>query len=133
MEKSSQIDDFWKKYLAAVLARSVSDAKAEWYLKWAQRFAVSASGPLRNRTVEQITAFLEDLSVQPNVQEWQQVQASDALKILYQDVLNCEWALSWPPSGPPAGAESGGRIQAVSHPPPKILRPLFVMKRPLRR
>jgi integron integrase len=108
MEKSSQIDDFWKKYLAAVLARSIPEARAEWYLKWAQRFAVSVPGPLRSRTAEQITAFLEDLAGQPSVQEWQTAQASAALKILYQDVLNCEWALSWPPSGLPAGAQSGG-------------------------
>jgi hypothetical protein len=85
MEKSSQIDDFWKKYLAAVLTRSIPEAKAEWYLIRAQRFAVSSPGPLRSRTVEQITAFFEDLAAQPNVQEWQTAQASDALKILYQE------------------------------------------------
>ncbi len=33
---------------------------------------------------------------------------SEALKILYKDVLNCEWALTWPPSDTPAGDESGG-------------------------
>ena len=45
MKKPLQIDDFWKKYLDAVLKRSVPNDKAEWYLKWAQKFAVSAPAP----------------------------------------------------------------------------------------
>jgi hypothetical protein len=45
MKKSFQIDDFWKKYLDAVLKRSVPKGKAEWYLKWPQNFAVSTPGP----------------------------------------------------------------------------------------
>ena len=44
MKISLQIDDFWMKYLDAVLKRSVPKDKAEWYLKWAQKFAVSAPG-----------------------------------------------------------------------------------------
>jgi integron integrase len=116
MEKSFQFDDFWKKYLAAVLSRAVPESKAEWYMKWAQRFAMSAAGPLRSRTAEQIGLFLKGVAEQPNLQEWQAAQASDALKILYQDVLNCEWALTWPPSDtspPPESeeeSETGGRI-----------------------
>ena len=62
MEKSFQIDDFWKKYLHAVLKHSVPKDKAEWYLKWAQKFAVSAPGPLRSRSADQIKAFLEGLA-----------------------------------------------------------------------
>jgi len=108
MKKSLQIDDFWKKYLHAVLKRSVPKDKAEWYLKWAQKFAVSAPGPLRSRSADQIKAFLEGLAAQPNVQEWQATQAMDALKFLYQDVLNCEWALTWPPSETTAGGDSAG-------------------------
>jgi integron integrase len=102
MDNSFQIDDFWKKYLDAVLAHSVSKTTAEWYVKWAQRFALSSPGPLRSRTAEQITAFLQGVADRPNLKEWHVAQASAALKILYQDVLNCEWALTWPPSDAPA-------------------------------
>jgi integron integrase len=107
MEKSLQIDDFWKNYLEAVLKRSIPKDKAEWYLKWAQKFAVSSPGPLRSRTSDQIKTFLESLAVQPKIQGWQTAQALDALKILYQDVLNCEWTLTWPPSDTSIGDESG--------------------------
>ena len=61
MKKSLQIDDFWEKYLHAVLKHSIPRDKAEWYLKWAQKFAVSAPGPLRSRSIDQIKAFLEGL------------------------------------------------------------------------
>ena len=71
MKKSLQIDDFWKKYLDAVLKHSVPKDKAEWYLKRVRKFAVSAPGPLRSRSADQIKAFLEGLAAQPNVQEWQ--------------------------------------------------------------
>ena len=134
MKKSLQIDDFWKKYLDAVLKRSVPKDKAEWYLKWAQKFAVSSPGPLRSRSADQIKAFLEGLAAQPKVQEWQTTQASDALKILYQDVLNCEWALTWPPSDTPAGDESGG-AQETGDPVSFLIvsGPLSAMKRRLKR
>ncbi len=105
MKNSFQIDDFWKKYLEAVLSRSVPKSRAAWYLKWAQRFALSSPGPLRSRTAEQITAFLQGIAERPNLEQWHAAQASDALKILYQDVLNCEWALTWPPSDAP---DTGG-------------------------
>ena len=125
MKKSFQIDDFWNKYLDAVLKRSVPREKAEWYLKWAQKFAVSSPGPLRSRSADQIKAFLEGLAAQPNVQEWQTAQATEALKILYQNVLNCEWPLTWPPSETPAGYETGraqetGDPVSVSHSIPPL-------------
>lgn len=112
MGKSFEIDEFWKKYLDAVLKNSVPLSRADWYLKWAQQFARSAPGPLRSRTAEQIKAFLDNLSSRPNIKEWQTEQASDALRILYLDVLNCEFALTWPPSlaSSAANADGAGEI-----------------------
>jgi integron integrase len=125
MEISMQIDGFWKKYLDACTKRSIPKAKAEWYLKWAQKFALSASGPLRSRSTDQIKAFLETLAAQPKVQDWQTAQASDALKILYQDVLNCEWAVTWPPSKNSSPDETSGRTQETGFPASQPSRPSF--------
>jgi hypothetical protein len=33
--------DFWEEYRTLVIPRGVPAAKAEWYVKWARKFAVS--------------------------------------------------------------------------------------------
>ena len=58
--------------------------KAEWYVKWAQRFAHSM---LRECNAEHIRHFLSNLRKQVNVEKWQIEQAVESLRILYQELL----------------------------------------------
>lgn len=41
-------------------------------------------------------AFLNDLRHQVNVKEWQVAQASEALRVFYQEFLGLAWARRWP-------------------------------------
>jgi integron integrase len=96
-EKSSKDNIFWEKYLTIVAGHSIPAAKAQWYLKWATKFALSLPGvPLKRRSAEQVKTFLDDLAAKPNVKEWQTQQASEALRILYQDFLAAQWSCPWP-------------------------------------
>jgi hypothetical protein len=51
LEEINQVKHFWREYRAAVLKQGVPQAKAEWHVRWAQRFARAVPGvPLRART-----------------------------------------------------------------------------------
>ena len=122
-EKSSKDNIFWEKYLAIVASHSIPGAKAEWYLKWATKFALSLPGvPLKRRSIEQVKAFLEELAAKPNVKEWQAQQASEALRILYQDFLDAPWSRPWPYT---AGAAQAAKGPKDTLPVSVEIRPAF--------
>ncbi len=70
--EAKQVKQFWQDYRAAVLSQGVPQARTEWLVRWAQRFARALPGvPLRSRTAEHVTAFLSHLGQQANVEPWQ--------------------------------------------------------------
>ncbi|MDH4230942.1 MAG: phage integrase N-terminal SAM-like domain-containing protein [Nitrospirota bacterium] len=89
--------NFWHDYLILVMSDGIPEAKARWYVKWAEQFARSVrSVPLRNRSAEHVSNYLQDLSLNPNVKGWQIEQATEALRVLYQTFLKIHWATQWP-------------------------------------
>jgi integron integrase len=89
--------NFWHNYLTLVISQGIPEAKARWYVKWAEQFARSVRAvPLRYRTAEHICKYLRDLSLNPNVKGWQIEQATEALKVLYRTFLKSRWATDWP-------------------------------------
>lgn len=89
-------NDVWEKYSATVLTQGVPKAKSTWYVKWAYRFAVFFDGiPLEVRTADHIKSFLINLRRELKAEKWQVAQASDALRILYQNYFNTMWAQDW--------------------------------------
>ncbi len=85
--------DFWLNYRTSVLRQGISEAKAEWYVTWAENFAKFQKGvPLRARTVKQIKDFLSNLESQSGFEAWQVDQVKKALRLLYVDFLKVPWA-----------------------------------------
>jgi integrase-like protein len=92
-----RVKDVWQEYRAAILRQGVPPARAEWFVRWAQRFARAVPGvPLRTRTAAHVRAFLCDLESQAHVESWQVEQAQKALRVLYQEYLLRPWARPWP-------------------------------------
>jgi integron integrase len=92
-----RVKDFWQEYRAAVVRQGVPPARAEWCVRWAQRFARAVPGiPLRERSEAHVKAFLGDLEGQAHVEPWQVAQAQEALRMLYQECLPRPWARPWP-------------------------------------
>ncbi len=55
------------------------DPTAEWYARWARKFALSIKGkPLRERSAEDVRAFLSALESRENIEPWQAKQAGDS-------------------------------------------------------
>ncbi len=88
---------FWHEYLALVISQGVPEAKARWYMKWAEQFARSVPAvPLRDRSADHIRNYLRELSRNPNIKKWQLEQAAQALRMLYREFLKIPWAVNWP-------------------------------------
>jgi hypothetical protein len=92
---SENVKLFWESYRQAVIASGVPGKNAEWFVRWAQKFADSTKGkPIRERSAADIHKFLLELSIQPGIQPWQIQQAEKALFYLYQDFLKLYLELS---------------------------------------
>jgi hypothetical protein len=89
--------NFWHDYLTLVISKGIPEANARWYVKWAERFARSLRQiPLRQRNAGQVRNYLHELSQSKQMQDWQISQASEALRLLYQEFLKSRWATEWP-------------------------------------
>jgi len=82
---SNNVNKFWDSYRQAAVASGVPAMNAEWFVKWAQKFAMATKGkPIRERSVADIRKFLFELSIQRSIQPWQVQQAEEALVFLYE-------------------------------------------------
>jgi Phage integrase, N-terminal SAM-like domain len=87
-EETNDVKHLWREYRAAASSQGVPDSRADWFVRWAQRFARAMPGlPLRARTKAHVRAFLSDLAQQAHVESWQVDQAQEALRVLYQECL----------------------------------------------
>ena len=87
-QKTNDVNTFWSNFRDAVIRSGIDSSNADWYVKWAEKFAVSIKGrPLRQRTPKDIQQFLSKLKNRKGIIKWQVEQARDALKILYYDFL----------------------------------------------
>lgn len=110
-ETESKLHKFWDDYADCVAAAGVAAKQVEWYVRWARDFAISLKGvPLRERTVEQATAYLAGLG-QRRLQKWRIAQARVALEILYRDHLQMPMEL--PPLEDGGVAVETGAAQAA--------------------
>ena len=72
----------------AVIGSGILEKTAEWYVHWAQKFAVSIKGKrLRSRSSDDVHRFLNLLERQDGTEQLQVEQARDALIFLYRDFL----------------------------------------------
>jgi len=83
--------DFWGKYADSVRKAGVPDEQVKWFLRWAERFARAVRGvPIRQRSVEDVRSFLDDLKADERFAPWQVRQARKAVAILYRDHLGID-------------------------------------------
>ena len=58
-------------YRDAVIGLGIREKTAEWYVNWAQKFAISIKGkPLRARSSEDINTFLSRLEAQKGLSRY---------------------------------------------------------------
>jgi len=92
---SNNVNKFWDSYRQAAITSGVPAKNAEWFVKWAEKFAAATKGkPIRERSVADIRKFLFELSIQRSIQPWQVHQAEEALVFLYEGFLKLDLGLN---------------------------------------
>ena len=87
-EQSTAAQKFWDAFKACAEDNRVRPNLSHFYVKWVQAFVNFQPGKrLRNRSRQDIEAFLADLRKRPGIEDWQARQAEHALKILYEAFL----------------------------------------------
>ncbi len=89
------IQPFWDKFRIFLLNQEISPDKADWFLRWAQRFAKTSKEPIRDRGEEDILFFFRTLFHDFKTAPWQVIQARDSLKYLYAGYLQVRGASQW--------------------------------------
>jgi integron integrase len=81
-------NSFWEAYRACAEENRVASDRLPFYVNWAKTFTnFLPEKPLKERTGEDIEAFLVDLRKRRGIADWQVRQAEHALKILYENFL----------------------------------------------
>lgn len=106
----AELVDFWEQYAVCVRDAGVPDVQIPWFQRWVEQFGRHLRGvPLRERSVADVTNFLDDLKADERIAPWQVEQARQALRILYRDVFGL--------NGKTMAAERGkGFRDSVTHP-----------------
>lgn len=104
-KRLESIQRFWEAFRSCVEEHRVNPDRAHYYVRWAQAFVrFFPNRRLRDRTREDIEAFLTDLGSRPGTVDWQVKQAEHALKIMYEVFL--------PNYTPASSHEDEGRTHA---------------------
>ncbi len=84
-KQASKIQKFWNAFQACVEENRIGQDRSVFYVRWAQAFVRFQPGKrLRDRSRQDIEAFLMDLRERPGVSDWRVRQAEHALKLLYE-------------------------------------------------
>jgi integron integrase len=84
----------WKQYNEALSRKGVREDLWVWHRKWVKDFldgidCAEATG------ASDIQEYLDRLSTMERIEGWQVRQASESLKIWFQDVVAADWASNW--------------------------------------
>jgi integron integrase len=93
-EKEAEI---WQKYKSIVIKRVSSPRAVEWYVRWAENHEKALPRkPLQSRSQEDVQSYVNVLSKQDRLEQWQLEQVNDSLRLLFGEVLGLSWAKPWP-------------------------------------
>ena len=97
MDRES-VESFWKKYLQILKDHEVPQSAMRWYVKRVEDYVKNYPEiKLSNHSNQLVTSYLEKLSRNPRITDWQFKQAVDALKVLFVEIVKTNWAetFSW--------------------------------------
>lgn len=83
---------FWEHYAEVLRSQYVREARIPYYVRFVERFIRSGPSPLRQRSPQDLDHFLEDLGRNPRLEDWQAIQAVDALELLFCHLVITPWA-----------------------------------------
>lgn len=88
---------FWEKYIEKTNAYGVKSEVARWYVRHVERY-INAHKDIRlsTHTGVDLDLYLDEIGRNSRLKDWQFRQVIDALKILFIDMVQADWAVTFP-------------------------------------
>jgi hypothetical protein len=96
--ETGAVKRFWDNYIEKTKSYSVPSKSIRWYVKRVEAFIEAhPSMQLSQHTTKSVESYLNQLSKNPRLADWQFKQIVDALRILFVELVRADWAkdFSW--------------------------------------
>ena len=94
---SNAIERFWKRYRTILADHDIKGKNAKCYERRVDSFIqATIATRLRDKTAEDIKAYLSNVLNRTNLEDWKYLQILDAIRLLFQQMLNLSWAKHFP-------------------------------------
>lgn|GEM_PF-1069626 len=94
---NDSVSRFWEHYILKTKRYALKDPAVRWYVRHAEEYIKRYSSVrLRAHTADMLTSYLSEKGRNAQLKDWQYKQIVYALKILFKDLLNVEFASNYP-------------------------------------
>jgi len=92
-----KIARFWEKYIRKLECCNIKSSALRWHVKHAERYIkMNEAVRLTQHTQQHVEDYLKQQSQNPRIQDWQHQQIIRSLRVLFKDLLELDWAKSFP-------------------------------------
>lgn len=92
-----KIAQFWDNYIRKLKYYDIKPGALRWHVKHVERYIKNHEGVrLSLHTQQHLENYLEKQAHNPRIQGWQHQQIIRSLQVLFSDLLELEWARSFP-------------------------------------
>ena len=93
---STKTDSFWDIYIEKSQGYKLPDRSVRWYVRHVEDYLQSLEDKkLPQHLPSDVDRYLSAKGRKPLITDWQFEQIVDALRVLYQDVIQTSWAASF--------------------------------------
>lgn len=93
VKTDSAVRQFWDKYIILLGKQAIKPAQQRWFVRHAETYiAHYAEHKLATHSPEQVTQYLHVLGRQKRLKDWQFIQAVRAIRTLFRDLVQVDWA-----------------------------------------
>lgn len=91
--QAASVRRFWHNYLSVLEKYRITESVRPWYRRHVERYIAAHQGRrLAVHSAQDVDDYLNKLGRLSSLPEWQFRQVSDALRLLFVDLLNLAWA-----------------------------------------
>ena len=92
-----KIARFWDKFIKKTERYGIKPQAVRWYVRHAERYIKAYEGiRLAEHTPQQVEEYLAEMSRLPRLHDWQYQQIIMSLQILFTEIVQADWARTFP-------------------------------------
>ncbi len=93
LKTDKAVRQFWDKYIILLGKQAIKPAQQRWFVRRAEEYiAHHSEHKLATHSPKQVTQYLHVLGRQERLKDWQFIQAVRAIRILFCDLVQVDWA-----------------------------------------